>query len=196
MAPLASYLRLNPFFVRASVRTYYCKKLTLELPSQSLLRQGKRSDLRKNGIKPLYALSQSLLRQGKRSDHIVANDANYAVGLNPFFVRASVRTTLTDTPCTASCRLNPFFVRASVRTTSITDEWANRPTSQSLLRQGKRSDRPVSRTNALSASCVAPCAAAWCSAEPASESGPSSVGLSKSIGHHAKWMPLASRLLP
>ena len=187
--------------------------------SQSLLRQGERSDDRRLAHRDRRK-SQSLLRQGERSDDAsaVAEAACNAVSIPSSSGRAFGRSKMrfsrgrsrsqsllrqgerSDTSARRSSSpgcssLNPFFVRASVRTNMA--GWSNANlSSQSLLRQGERSDRPVSRTNALSTSCDTPCAAAWCSAEPASESGPSFVGLSKSIGHHAKWMPLASRLLP
>ena len=61
------------------------------------------------------------------------------MGLNPFFVRASVRTQTTLRMLTFVRCLNPFFVRASVRTSKESNSERN-AASQSLLRQGKRSD--------------------------------------------------------
>ena len=107
---------LNPFFVRAHVRTdafkTFLAKYDVSIPSSS----GRTFGPARFWPSTDAPRSQSLLRQGARSDS------------------ANVRQILRLVP-----RLNPFFVRAHVRTAMYggTLFWV---TSQSLLRQGARSD--------------------------------------------------------
>ena len=84
-------------------------------------------------------MSQSLLRQGKRSDTVADRPAPFVAGLNPFFVRASVRTqegaesgsqSLVSIPSSSG---RAFGLEVPV-------ERIVEKRSQSLLRQGERSD--------------------------------------------------------
>ena len=167
---------LNPFFVRAHVRTELLRDLAEACQSQSLLRQGARSDWQRTGgfvenpslnpffvrahvrtrlfrKKPLTSASQSLLRQGARSDDAAAAAADAATYVS--IPSSSGRTfgLLKMLKSAQDAGLNPFFVRAHVRTQRCASESVRSHASQSLLRQGARSDSNNTR-NAMNRAAV------------------------------------------
>ena len=132
---------LNPFFIRASARTYHLVSTAFRATSQSLLHQGKRSNQHhggcvhcQHGVSIPSSSGQALELRFALRRHGVG------FGLNPFFIRASARTAHMARMFAAKAGLNPFFIRASARTQRPFVAAVRTPGSQSLLHQGKRSN--------------------------------------------------------
>ena len=163
--------RLNPFFVRAHVRTLSTNEASalnglVSIPSSSGRTFGHGICLSKPPAMP--SLNPFFVRAHVRTDYVLQY-AHRFYSLNPFFVRAHVRTTYgmrlsaTEDGSQSLLRqgarsdhagqvkveraagLNPFFVRAHVRTTQRVRSVADYTESQSLLRQGARSDTETKR---------------------------------------------------
>ena len=109
---------LNPFFIRASARTWLLLlggglRRVVSIPSSS----GQALEQPPHSRPSSWHTSQSLLHQGKRSNLFGKQELDAGRrGLNPFFIRASARTHHVARPLSPNDGLNPFFIRASART--------------------------------------------------------------------------------
>ena len=111
--------RLNPFDIRASVRTHAHRRYGFFCSVSIPLISGHQSG-RGHAVRPRLQRGVSIpLISGHQSGPTRPKPLRPVKGLNPFDIRASVRTS-TWTKCTAShSSLNPFDIRASVRTRSL-----------------------------------------------------------------------------